>query len=108
MSRKQVKLSVDEDLYNQLSDEAEERNLPISTFARLLISRQLEMEEAEDNNETSFSNKHAVNREERGEDEGVIMLSDVLKKQPDENTDSNHSAKSAITEGVNISIVINK
>ena len=112
MSRKQIKLSVNKDLYKQLSEEAEERNLPISTFARLLISRQLELEEkqlpprqkveeVEDDNEDSF-------RSSEGSEEGVIMLSDVLKQQSDEKEDHKSLSQSKSTEGVNISIVINK
>jgi len=119
MARKQIKLAVPEEFYKQLQQLADEHNLPISTFARTVLAKEMGI-----NEEATKSTKTITVKPDAIEDK-LVYLEDILrtdsniaealenpaktfnKSRPQVSTDAIEIPNNKGTSQVSINIVIN-
>jgi hypothetical protein len=112
MGSKQLKIALSDELYNLLTIEAKKQNLPVSSFARSLMSAQLEQGSSVEAAEIVQPDSMATKSEETSTSEDLIFLSDVLedKEKQQKESEATTTSTKKVSKGeksVNIQITVN-
>jgi hypoxanthine-guanine phosphoribosyltransferase len=107
-SGKQLKIALSDELFKKLSQEAKKRNIPVSTYARALMTGQLEAEPSE--SEIPARDLILLSDVLSNGNTGAEVSGDVSGKSPESKKTSgvNGVIEGSNGQPINIQITINK
>lgn len=107
MGKKQLKIAISDDFYEQLSKEAKKQKLPVSSYARSLMAEQ--MQAGQEMGQSRRKSMETPSGNKKDKDNDLVLLSDVLDKDEKDADDKNAAKSTAIKskgEPININISI--